>query len=166
MVAEDRIFEITTPPENSALTPSHLVRCIGGAVPHWVERCARPFTGQIPPDRPVFEVNLGAEMAERTAAETAFQQPDSVRYTNAELMVYMHWDVNDYIAARDIHGLPPADGIRQTGNDLLGGGGGEPVRLKSKVDAWAEDWRKKIPTISRLVGDTEKPKRASFFGKR
>jgi hypothetical protein len=166
MAAADRIFEITTPPDNSALTPQYLVRCIGGVVPHWVERHARPFDGPLPPDRPIFDVNLGAEMAERAAAEAAFQQPDHVRFTNDELMRYMDWDVSDYIMARDIYGLPKADGIRQTGNDLLGGGGGEPVRLKSAVDAWVADWRAKLPVISRLVGDTEKPTARGFFRKR
>ena len=173
MAAADRNFEVTQVPENTSLSLLYFIRCRGrfqredeiAVVPTWVWDCAKPYDGPIPADRPIWDVDVSAEMAERAAMVTPVV--DLRRFTNAETMEYLNWSEADYVLARDCYGFPKNDAFREDAGVIIGGGTGEPCRLKSAIDAWVAESRTKITTLTRLLGD-DKPSaaRGGFFSKK
>ncbi|MES2360054.1 MAG: hypothetical protein V4529_17065 [Gemmatimonadota bacterium] len=154
MAAAVQHFEVVNPPEGSSITLKHFIRCEGGVVPTWVEDCAKRYDGKIPPDRPVFVVDVPAEMAERAAMVP--EVVDLTRFTNAETMAYLHWSESDYVTARDLFDFPKNDAFREDFGVWIGGGAGEPCRLKSAIDTWLVNSRDKIAVLSRLIASAKR----------
>jgi hypothetical protein len=153
-MAAAQVFEVVQPPANSSITVSHFIRCHGGIVPEWVPLHAKPYQGEIPRGRPIFEVNVAAEMAERAEFmqpvandDQLLEEPDTIAYLRKK--TGRQWSQQDfdqrqavgfpdpYRPGSGVHGLPDLSRVFWSSD---------------AIDRWIEAKRADLARLERLVG--------------
>ena len=161
-MAQSQFFEVVE--RHGNLTLQHLIEVEESPVPGWVWRIAKPFLDQdgkpraIPPDRPIFRVNVAAEMRERAEhqALAAAQAPSNVCFEEPDVIVYLRqktgqpWSQEDFDQRSALHPKFP------TGRYLGGGYGSIPTGrvgwFQRELDQWITESRDLVVTLTRLVG--------------